>query len=268
MSFAHCDRRVLVAEALDRDDRPEDLVLDDLGLLVGAGDDRRLVVGARPVGPLAADDDLGAAARAVDHALDLVGLGLGDERAHLDVVALGRVAPLDRADLVGERRDEVVVDLRPGDDAGRGRAVLAGVPVAGRAQGLGGEVDVGVVEDDDRRLAAELEVQPLDGVGGDLGDALAGRRVAGDRDHPDLRMADQRVADVGARAGQDVDHARRQDVGEDLGERQCGQRGAGRGLQHDGVAGRERRARASTSPCRAGSSTARSTRRRRSGRAG
>ena len=162
MSFAHCDRLLLVAEALDGDDRAEDLVLDDLRLLVRAGDDGRGVVGAGAVRSLATDHDLRAVARPIDHALDLVGLGLRDERAHLDVVALGRVAPLDGPDLVGERGDELVVDRRAGDDArGRG-AVLAGVPVAGGAQRLGREVHVGVVEDDDRRLATELQVEALD----------------------------------------------------------------------------------------------------------
>ena len=96
-------------------------------------------------------------------------------------------------------------------------------------------------------------------VGGDLRDTLAGDRVAGDRDHPDLRVADQRVADVVARARQDVDHAWRQDLGEDLGEGEGGQRRSGRRLEHDRIAGRERRARASSWPCRAGSSTGRST---------
>ena len=150
MSFAHWIAGLLVAEPLDRDHRAEDLVLDDLGLLVRAGDDRRLVVGARAIGPVAADDDLGRATRPLDHARDLVGLGLGDERAHVDVVRLGGVAPLDRADLLGELVDELVVDLRAGDDAGRRGAVLAGVPVAGGLERLGREVEIGVVEDDDR----------------------------------------------------------------------------------------------------------------------
>ena len=111
---------------------------------------------AMTVGAYAAGHDLGAVAGTIDHALDLVGLGLRDERAHLDVVALGRIAPLDRLDLAGHLRHELVVDLRPGDDAGRGRAILAGVPVAPQLDRLGDGVEVGVVEDDDRGLATEL----------------------------------------------------------------------------------------------------------------
>ena len=106
---------------------------------------------------MAAGDDLRARPGTIDHALDLVGLGLRDQRAHLDVVALGRVAPLDRLDLVADLGDEPVVDLRPGDDTRRGRAVLARVPVAPQLDRLGDGVEIGVVEDDERRIAAELE---------------------------------------------------------------------------------------------------------------
>ena len=96
---------------------------------------------------------------------------------------------------LGQVGHEPVVDLRTGDDpAGRG-AVLTGIPEAERLEVLDDRLHVGVVEHDDRRLAAELEVEPLDPVGGDPGDVLAGVGVAGDRDHPDLRVADERVAD-------------------------------------------------------------------------
>ena len=104
------------------------------------------------------------------------------------------------------------------------------------------ELDVGVVEDDDRRLAAELEVEPLDGVRRDLRDPLAGRGITRDRHHADLRVTDQRVTDIGARAGQHVDHTGRQDPAEDLSERERAQRRPRRRLQHDRAAGRERRA--------------------------
>ena len=64
--------------------------------------------------------------------------------------------------LLSQRREEVVVDARPGEHPRGSRAVLAGVEVAGARDSLGGRLDVGVVEDDDRRLAAELEVDALE----------------------------------------------------------------------------------------------------------
>ena len=69
-------------------------------------------------------------------------------------------------------------------------------------------LDVGVVEHDHRRLAAELEVHALERVGRGAGDDLAGRDVAGERDHRDIGMAHERVARVLALAGDDVEHAR------------------------------------------------------------
>jgi hypothetical protein len=58
--------------------------------------------------------------------------------------------------LLGESRGELVVDPRPGQHTGRRGAVLAGVEVARAGDPLCGCSDVGVVEDDDRSLAAEL----------------------------------------------------------------------------------------------------------------
>ena len=48
---------------------------------------------------------------------------------------------------------------------------------------------VGVVEDDDRRLAAELEVHALEAVGRGARDPLAGRDAAGQRDQRDVAVA-------------------------------------------------------------------------------
>ena len=75
----------------------------------------------------------------------------------------------------------------------------------------------------------------------DLRDRPADLGRAGERDLVDVRVLDQRAAGL-AGAGDDVDHARRQ-VGllADLGEQQRGQRrGLGR-LEHDRVAGGQRR---------------------------
>ena len=134
---------------------------------------------------MAADDELGLRLeRAVDHALDLVGLRLRDQRAHVEVVGVGGVAPLDRLHLVGQGGDEPVVDGRAGDHAAGRGAVLAAVPVAGRLDDLGRELDVGVVEHDHRGLAAQLEVQPLHGSRRDLGDVLAGHSGEQNSDGP------------------------------------------------------------------------------------
>ena len=49
--------------------------------------------------------------------------------------------------------------------------------------------DVGVLGDDERRLAAELEPQDLEVVGGVAEDLLAGADAAGERDEPRDRVA-------------------------------------------------------------------------------
>jgi hypothetical protein len=85
--------------------------------------------------------------------------------------------------LLGERGDEVVVDAGRGDDPGGRGAVLTGVEVAGDGDGLGGGLDVGVVEDHDRGLAAQLEVHALEVVRAHLATCHAGRTGPGDRDH-------------------------------------------------------------------------------------
>ena len=111
------------------------------------------------------------ALRRGDHGPDLGGL-------------VGRVADGQRRDGRAEPGDEVVVDARPGDHAARGGAVLARVVVRrSRPACSTTSVEVGVVEHDDRCLAAELEVHPLERVGGVAGDELAGRDVAGERHH-------------------------------------------------------------------------------------
>ena len=143
--------------------------------------------------------------------------------------------------LLGEARDDVVVDALRGQHARRRGAVLTGVEVAGPGDRLHRELHVGVVEDDHRRLAAELQVDPLQGVRRVLGDPLAGRRRARQRDHVDLGMRHQRRARGIAMAADEVHDAGRIDLGRQLGQdlerRHRG--GLGR-LQDEGAAGGER----------------------------
>ena len=89
----------------------------------------------------------------------------------------------------------------------RARAGLAGVLVAlGDAVG-DGALEVGVLEDDVRGLAAELEGHALHGLRGQLADALAGAGGAGEGDHVDVRVGGDRLTDDRAEAGDEVEDA-------------------------------------------------------------
>ena len=80
--------------------------------------------------------------------------------------------------------------------------------------------EVGVAENDVRRLSAKLLRDPLHGVGRGLGDQDAGAGRAGEGDHVDARVGRHRMADLGARAVDEVEDAggrarRLDDLGED-----------------------------------------------------
>ena len=106
-----------------------------------------------------------------------------------------------------------------------------------------GEVEVGVVEHQQRRLAAELEADRGDVLGRRRADPL-GRRHADPvkliRRTPRVRHEGR--ARLGAHALDDVEHAGGQArLGRDVGEQGRRQRRPLRRLGHDGVAGGERR---------------------------
>ena len=156
------DRLVLVVEAADRRDRAEDLLLQQLGVVGDVGrarsgrrsSRRRRGRGRRrracaPL-PIASVDELG----------DLVALGVVDQRADLDAL-LGAAADLHRAHL-----------LRPASRRTRRRRTpatwkrLAAVQASPMLRIFAiiapcdGGVEVGVVEHEERRVAAELHRQP------------------------------------------------------------------------------------------------------------
>src|SRR5581483_1916155 len=85
--------------------------------------------------PTARED--GCALRPLEEAEDALLLRLRDDRAHLDLVRLYRVADLQRLDLRHELLEEGVVDLRARDHAGAGGAVLARVPERRKPDALG-----------------------------------------------------------------------------------------------------------------------------------
>ena len=105
-------------------------------------------------------------------------------------------------------RDDLVVDRLLHEQPGARAADVALVEEDAVDDALDGLVDRGVVEDDVRRLAAELQRQLLAGAGDGAGDLLADGGGAGEGHLVDAGVLDDRAAGL-AGAGDDVDHARR-----------------------------------------------------------
>ena len=114
-------------------------------------------------------------------------------------------------------------------------AVLTGVEISGHRDGLRGRCDVGIIEDDDRRLAAKLEVHTLEVAGSRTRDLHTGAHAAGDRRHRRDPVGHERRAGAGI-AADNVEDARWQELGHDLGHQQRGHRRGVRRLEHDGIA--------------------------------
>ena len=175
----------------------------------------------------------------------------GDQRPDIVLVVIGQIV-LELLDGAREVGDQIVVDLLAGIDAAGGGAILAGVVVAERLDACDHRGDIGVVEHDHRRLAAELEMRALDRGGRGLQHLPAGIDAAGQRHHGDLRMIDQRVPGRGAAAGDDIHHAFGENLGDDLGELQRRQRRLLGRLDDDGIAAGQEPARASRRPSSSG----------------
>ena len=191
-----------------------------------------------------------------------------DERPHLDALLFLR-AHLDAAGGARQIRDQLVVDLRAGVDAAGGRAILArrcrNRKCARRSttdsRSASSNTMTGALPPSSRCV----RLVPFDRGREHL---LAARDRAGQRDHRDLGLRDQRRADGVAAAADHVDDAGRKQLRADRRELERGERRLLRGLEHHGVAGGERRAPSSRPPSSVDSSTARSRRRRRSDRGG
>ena len=227
----HVEALVEGLEGVDHRDRAEDLLAPDLGVALGAAQHGRREA-AVLVDELAAGEQLGAARDGlVDPLLDAVAVVRGDQRADVGVLA-HRVAGDEALDVLDEAGREVVGDRLVQQDPLDRDAALARVREGVDLGLVGGLLPVAVVVDDERRGRAELEVDLL--VGGLGADVPADRRRAGEGEGVGLLALDERVADLGARAGDDAEPALgqpglEQDLGElDGRDRASGPRASGR----------------------------------------
>ncbi len=141
-----------------------------------------------------------------DVALDLVDRRRLDQRALLGA-RLEAGADLEPGDRGRELLRELVVDPLLDVDPVGADAGLAGVAELARDRALDRGVDVGVVEDDQGRMAAELHADLLDRVGALLEQDLADLGRAGERQLAHGIVAGQLAADLPGTAGDDVEHA-------------------------------------------------------------
>ena len=186
-----------------------------------------------------------------------------DFRAVLDGVADQRLDLLDRLRLISgpivgagfhawtdgelvdrldQGRREAVVDAGLHQDAVGADAGLAGVAVF-RGHCAGDSLsEIGVVENDKRRVAAELERKLLHRVGALPIEHLADCSRAGEGQlaHPAI-VADHLAYGRRILGGHDVEHARRNaGIERELGDGKCAERRLSRRLDHDGASGGER----------------------------
>src|SRR5262249_25413481 len=150
-------------------------------------------------GALAARDEPRALARArLDVARHVVPLLLRDEGAEARL-GVERVARRHLAGALDDLLHERVVDRLLNQQA-RARGAQLALPVEDPvARALRGGVQVGVGEDDVRRLAAELHRDALDGPRRGAEDRLARLGLAGEGDLVDARVLGHRLPDHRAR---------------------------------------------------------------------
>ena len=145
--------------------------------------------------------------------------------------------------LTGQVDDIVVLRARH-DEPRRDRAALAAV--RGRRERAHHRrlLRVGVVQHDGRRLAAELEEDPLQRRARRGHDRAADRGGAGEGDDVDVGVRRHLDADLVVGRGQNVDDAGREVgvLGDQLAQRERRPRRVRRALEHDRAAGGERRA--------------------------
>src|SRR5579862_4993393 len=209
----HGDRLVEIAHPDERRRRAEDLLLRDAHTRLHVGEDRRPVeVAATEVAfgrDLAAREQTCALVAAdLRVRVDLLQRSLVDDGADLGLV-LTPPYEAQLLDALDETLLQGVVHLLVRDHARRSGAALARRPECRPHDAVDGEVEIRVVHDDDRVLAAELEVHVLERVRAGGEHLHAGLARACQRDDANVGMAHHPVSDVAAATVDDVHDALR-----------------------------------------------------------
>ncbi len=163
------------------------------------------------------------------------------QRAHGDL-GLEALADHHLVRNLDERIEEFVLDGFRHIDALHRHAHLTGHTKYRVGHALHGLLaQIRIVEHDRRIVAAELQSDAFDALGGIRHDVARRRDRAGEADLADVRMSGQPVADFRRNAGNDIERAGWQQAGNLLDGLDQRERAGLRRLDHHGVAGEQRR---------------------------
>ena len=211
----HLQPLLEVSNLDERQHRPKDLLLGHAGIGRNLRKDCGLKeIAAFDLWRLAAGNQPAFFFAGFNIAQHGIQCGFVDHRA--EVVVLSRVAHRQLGHARKQLFYERVVDRGFDDGAGAGRALLPAEAEGRGCHALDGRVQIGVGADQDGVLAAHLQNRPLqpDLIGFSLGGALVNLQShffgTGEGDEAGLGMLDDGVAEAGAGAGAEVDHAGRE----------------------------------------------------------
>ncbi|SVK51774.1 Uncharacterised protein [Acinetobacter baumannii] len=210
---AHHFLFVLVAK--DAHHRPEDLLAHDFHIVTAVAEHRRRHISA--LAEFAMGDAFAAAQQAraavfaaLDKAQHRFHVREADQRPEVGL-RIGRVTDANALYALEDFRLKLRLQRRRHEDAGAVGAHLAGTVEVGHHGDIGGAIQIGVVEDNQRRFAAQLHGDVLQRrtrrVGHHL---LAGFHPAGEGHFGDARMVGQVLPHFRPAAGHHVEHAVRQ----------------------------------------------------------
>ena len=200
------DRLFLVVEGDDEGDRPEDLLLSETRRVGNVREDGRLhEIASFPIGRPAATVDQGVPLVATEADV-LHRLGELAFR-HLGADIGGRVerrSGHDARGAGGQELGELLDDPALDDQTAGLGARLAGRPESRMTDQLRGPLQIGVVENEYRSLAAALERATLQRIGGGGHDALGRRRATREGDLVDTWMSREAASRRSSITGDDV----------------------------------------------------------------
>ena len=231
-------------EAGDWRNRAEDFLAHDRHVVPGFEQYGRFVEGTLARWRLATGQRTRAAGeRLVHQARNIVACPAVNQRAEFGAILHTR-PDLDFAHRAGKALGKFRGHCLVRIEAVRGGAGLTAVAQLGDHRARHRDIEIGILADDERGIAAEFH-RALDDILRRLGEQDAsGARRACERELAHARILQHGGGDFTCATGRDHVHDTRRDarLGKEGGHRERGQRRFRRGLQHDAAAGRERRA--------------------------